>query len=70
VTEQSTPHILVTPHLPRPPCLAHSTMSSKDAVFDQVEEHVKGLKIHAMISSEFDADHQAALSIPLGTFAK
>ena len=41
-------------------------MSSKDAAFDQVDEHVKGLKIHAMISSEFDADHQAALSIPLG----
>ena len=41
-------------------------MSSKDVSFDQVDEHVKGLKIHAMISSEFDADHQAALSIPLG----
>jgi hypothetical protein len=41
-------------------------MSSKDASFDQVEEHVKGLKIHAMISSEFDADHASSLSIPLG----
>lgn len=33
--------------------------------FDQVQEHVQGLKIHAMISSELDADHNAALTIPL-----
>lgn len=41
-------------------------MSSKEIAFDQVNEHVKGLKIHAMVSSELDADHTAALSIPLG----
>jgi hypothetical protein len=38
----------------------------KDQVFDAVAEHVKGLKIHAVISGELDADHQAALSVPLG----
>jgi hypothetical protein len=34
--------------------------------FDQVSEHVKGLKIHAMISGDLDADHDAALRVPLG----
>jgi len=40
--------------------------STKDVAFDQVEEHIKGLKVHAMVSSELDADHAAALLIPLG----
>jgi hypothetical protein len=41
---------------------------SKGPDFDQVSEHVKGLKIHAVISGELDADHHAALKIPLGNF--
>ena len=40
--------------------------AATDVAFDQVAEHVKGLKIHAMISGELDADHHAALSVPLG----
>ncbi len=39
-----------------------------EIAFDQVAEHVKGLKIHAMISGDLDADHHAALSIPLGMY--
>jgi hypothetical protein len=33
--------------------------------FDQVTEHVKGLKVHTMISSELDADHASAMMVPL-----
>jgi serine/threonine protein kinase len=33
--------------------------------FDQVSEHVKGLKIHAMVRKELDCDHEHALGIPL-----
>jgi len=35
------------------------------ALFDQVEEHVKGLKIHAMISSDLVQSDRDALNIPL-----
>ena len=33
--------------------------------FDQVEEHVKGLKIHAMISSDLVVNQNEGLSVPL-----
>jgi hypothetical protein len=33
--------------------------------FDQVDEHVKGLKIHAMISGDLVADQTEGLSVPL-----
>jgi hypothetical protein len=41
-------------------------ISSTRVSFDQVDEHVKGLKIHAMISSDLVADETEALDIPLG----
>ena len=37
----------------------------KNRQFDQVEEHVKGLKVHAMISSELVANEKDGLRVPL-----
>jgi hypothetical protein len=33
--------------------------------FDQVQEHVKGLKVHAMVSSELVANLNDCLNVPL-----
>ena len=43
--------------------MSHAASAAPD--FDQVSEHVQGLKIHAVISGELDADHSAALTVPL-----
>ena len=42
-----------------------SNEANKSRQFDQVEEHVKGLKVHAMISSELVANEKEGLRVPL-----
>ena len=32
---------------------------------DQVSQHIKGIKVHTMVSLELDADHEAAMTVPL-----
>lgn len=42
-----------------------SSETNKNRQFDQVEEHVKGLKVHAMISSDLVANEKDGLRVPL-----
>lgn len=44
--------------------MAHAS-GNPPPLFDQVEEHVKGLRIHAMISSDLVVNEREALNIPL-----
>ena len=42
-----------------------SSDAHKSRQFDQVEEHVKGLKVHAMISSDLVVNGKDGLRVPL-----